>query len=137
MNLKENDQIRVAITEEEVSQIIAAILDGKYSLACALLLRFCGYEPSDYIPYRTYIRLMKEVCQKQTSLKLLDKENTIRSPKRASGSQPKTKIKDLNHLEPVRDVETSIVGGYRLLCGHEAALSKQFLMVEEPMLWLF
>ncbi len=40
--------------------IVAAILDGKYSLACILMLRFYDYDRRDYIAYGTYNRLMKE-----------------------------------------------------------------------------
>ncbi len=44
----------------EIDQIIQAILEGKYSWACVLMLRTMGHNPSEYIPYRTYTRLMKE-----------------------------------------------------------------------------
>jgi hypothetical protein len=45
---------------EQVTQIIKAILEGKYSWACVLILRFYGYNPLHYIPYRTYKRLVKQ-----------------------------------------------------------------------------
>ncbi|MFN6518967.1 MAG: HetP family heterocyst commitment protein [Nostoc sp. CreGUA01] len=44
---------------EESEEIIKAVRDGKYSWACLLMLRFSGYNPLEYIPSRTYIRLMK------------------------------------------------------------------------------
>lgn len=47
---------------EQVEQIVKAIIAGKYSWACVLILRFGGYNPIDYIPYRTYIRLLKNNC---------------------------------------------------------------------------
>lgn len=47
----------------QLNQIVEAILAGKYSWACVLILRFAGYEPLHYIPYRTYNRLLKENCQ--------------------------------------------------------------------------
>ncbi|MBE9007662.1 HetP family heterocyst commitment protein [Fortiea sp. LEGE XX443] len=47
------------INTEQVEQIVKAIIAGKYSWACVLMLRFSGYNPIDYIPYRTYIRLLK------------------------------------------------------------------------------
>ncbi|WP_413199302.1 HetP family heterocyst commitment protein [Nostoc piscinale] len=55
------DNLRNAkpINTEQVEQIIKAIIAGKYSWACVLMLRFSGYNPIDYIPYRTYIRLLK------------------------------------------------------------------------------
>lgn len=45
---------------EQFEQVIEAILAGKYSWACVLILRFGGYNPLHYIPYRTYNRLMKD-----------------------------------------------------------------------------
>lgn len=44
---------------KEFTQMIDAILDGKYSWACVLLLRHVGENPLNYIPYRTYNRLIK------------------------------------------------------------------------------
>ncbi|MBD2386257.1 HetP family heterocyst commitment protein [Cylindrospermum sp. FACHB-282] len=52
---------------EEIEQIIKAIIAGKYSWACVLILRFGGYNPMDYIPYRTYIRLVKSNCLVESS----------------------------------------------------------------------
>jgi hypothetical protein len=49
-----------AMTEEQFCQVVNAILNGKYSWACLLILQFSGYNPLHYIPYRTYNRLMKE-----------------------------------------------------------------------------
>jgi hypothetical protein len=45
---------------EQFEQVVEAILAGKYSWACVLILRFSGYNPLHYIPYRTYNRLMKQ-----------------------------------------------------------------------------
>jgi hypothetical protein len=50
------------INTEQIEQIVKAIIAGKYSWACVLMLRFSGYNPIDYIPYRTYIRLLKNNC---------------------------------------------------------------------------
>ncbi|MBD2497254.1 HetP family heterocyst commitment protein [Nostoc sp. FACHB-280] len=55
----DNLQNAKPINTEQVEQIIKAIIAGKYSWACVLMLRFSGYNPIDYIPYRTYIRLLK------------------------------------------------------------------------------
>lgn len=48
---------------KQFEEVLKAILARKYSWACVLILRFHGYEPSEYIPYRTYIRLLKENYQ--------------------------------------------------------------------------
>ncbi len=56
-------KIDKVMTEEQFNQIVAAILGGKYSWACVLILRFAGYNPLHYLPYRTYKRLMKDNSQ--------------------------------------------------------------------------
>jgi len=54
-----NPSISKKIKTEQIEQIIKAIIGGKYSWACVIVLQFSGYNPTDYIPYRTYIRLLK------------------------------------------------------------------------------
>ncbi|NJR59177.1 MAG: HetP family heterocyst commitment protein [Cyanobacteria bacterium CRU_2_1] len=49
-----------AMSPGEFNEVVEAILQGKYSWACVLILRFAGYNPLHYIPYRTYTRLLKE-----------------------------------------------------------------------------
>ena len=44
------------INPQQIDKVIEAILAGKYSWACVLMLRFVGYNPLHYIPYRTYNR---------------------------------------------------------------------------------
>lgn len=60
-NLTQNltNSVNKQIKTEQIEQIIKAIISGKYSWACVLMLQFSGYDPVDYIPYRTYIRLLK------------------------------------------------------------------------------
>lgn len=48
------------LESEQITQIVKAILEGKYSWACVLILNFYGYNPLHYIPYRTYKRLIKQ-----------------------------------------------------------------------------
>lgn len=55
------------INPEQFDQIVEAILAGKYSWACVLILRLAGYNPLHYIPYRTYNRLLKENSQANKS----------------------------------------------------------------------
>jgi hypothetical protein len=54
-----NTQNLYKINSEQVEEIVQAIIAGKYSWACVLILRFSGHNPIDYIPYRTYIRVLK------------------------------------------------------------------------------
>lgn len=58
--LYRNSKLDKIMTREQFDLIIEAILAGKYSWACVLILRFGGQNPIDYIPYRTFNRLMKE-----------------------------------------------------------------------------
>jgi hypothetical protein len=92
---------QVGIKPEQLDEIIAAILAGKYSWACFLLLRCTGYNPLDYIPYRTSNRLLKENSQAG--------KTETKSEETKSG---KSKIVDLEHLEVVREKRTGVQGGY-------------------------
>ena len=49
-----------AMTAEQFDQVVIAIVEGKYSWACVLILRYAGYNPAHYLPYRTYKRLVKD-----------------------------------------------------------------------------
>lgn len=55
-----NTQLEKILTSDQYDRIVEAIVAGKYSWACTLMLRFGGDNPMAYIPYRTYNRLMKE-----------------------------------------------------------------------------
>jgi hypothetical protein len=86
---------QVGIKPEQLDEIISAILAGKYSWACFLLLRCTGYNPLDYIPYRTSNRLLKENTQ-------------MRKPE----TQPAlSKIADLDYVEVVREKRAGVRGG--------------------------
>ena len=85
----------VRIKPEQLDEIIAAILAGKYSWACFLLLQCTGYNPLDYIPYRTFNRLLKENSQ-------------IRKSEPQPGH---SKIADLDYVEVVREKRAGVRGG--------------------------
>jgi hypothetical protein len=86
---------QIGIKPEQLDEIISAILAGKYSWACFLLLRCTGYNPLDYIPYRTSNRLLKENTQ-------------MRKPE----TQPAlSKIADLDYVEVVREKRAGVRGG--------------------------
>ncbi|MBE9041143.1 HetP family heterocyst commitment protein [Oscillatoriales cyanobacterium LEGE 11467] len=55
-----NEKLEKILTSEQYEHVVEAIMAGKYSWACTLILRFGGDNPLAYIPYRTYNRLMKE-----------------------------------------------------------------------------
>ena len=58
----ENSKLEKVMTSEEFDRVVEAILAGKYSWACVLILRSAGYNPLQYLPYRTYNRLIKDNC---------------------------------------------------------------------------
>ncbi len=117
MNSNFNKNVDKAMTPEQFTQVVEAILDGKYSWACVLILRFTGYNPLHYIPYRTYNRLMKDNCQSS--------RNKGCTPYRHPGLQPSpdasfsgcnSKIEDLSYLEPLEKhtkLSQTISGGNR------------------------
>lgn len=75
-----NGKLEKAISPEQLTQLVEAILAGKYSWACVLLLRFTGYNPGDYIPYNTYNRLRKQNCE-------VDRSSINRTDKLKTGNQ--------------------------------------------------
>lgn len=80
---------------EQFDCIVKAIVEGKYSWACVLILRFAGYNPAHYIPYRTYKRLIKESRRSQAVEQEAPASNSIaRSPRsaRALEAQPSTYV---------------------------------------------
>ncbi|AFZ34960.1 heterocyst differentiation protein [Stanieria cyanosphaera PCC 7437] len=98
---KPQSKLDRTMTNEQFEQIVDAILAGKYSWACVLILRFAGYNPLHYIPYRTYNRLIKEHNHQTRGNK------TTLSPAQSNT----TKIKDLNYQELVQPQELQLKGG--------------------------
>jgi hypothetical protein len=64
---KEHGKLEKVMTTEQFDRVVEAILAGKYSWACVLILRFAGYNPLQYVPYRTYNRLIKDNCYNSSS----------------------------------------------------------------------
>ncbi|MEA5575277.1 HetP family heterocyst commitment protein [Anabaena sp. UHCC 0451] len=94
------------INPEQFDQVVEAILAGKYSWACVLMLRFVGYNPLHYIPYRTYNRLIKENSRNSRSnpqpnenLKIAKTATEKRSDSPLTPSCLSRKIKDIAYLE--------------------------------------
>lgn len=90
---------QIGLKPEQLDEIISAILSGKYSWACFLLLRCTGYNPLDYIPYRTSNRLLKENSQ-------------ISKSSQSETNSALGKIADLDHLEVVKDKRAGVRGGF-------------------------
>lgn len=55
------------LTLDQFCQIFLAIQEGQYSWACILLLKYTDNNPLDYIPERTYYRLVIKNKQSLTS----------------------------------------------------------------------
>jgi hypothetical protein len=91
---------------EQFMQVLDAILSGKYSWACVLILRFAGYNPLHYIPYRTYNRIVKDNHADSSA---------SGTPKPAASHSPTLKIvRDLNYLEDqVPSCSAQVKGGDR------------------------
>ena len=105
-----------AINPQQFDKVVEAILAGKYSWACVLMLRFAGYNPLHYIPYRTYNRLLKEnseaskVQQQQDNVKI-NQSATVARTNTNMPSSCLSKIKDLAYMEVVGKQKTEIQGG--------------------------
>lgn len=109
-----NTKFDKTMKPEQFTQIVEAILAGKYSWACVLLLRFAGYNPLHYIPYRTYNRLIKENCQAGRGNKQKTPGLNNQHPEVDGTSEQKrlSKISDLELLEEVVDEQhASLRGG--------------------------
>lgn len=113
---QQNSKLDKVMTTEQFNQIVEAILAGKYSWACVLILRFAGYNPLHYIPYRTYNRLLKDHRQatKNSSNQVQNSTtNTTNQSDSRTTRKRLNKIADLNYLEVIGDKNQSVQGGYR------------------------
>jgi hypothetical protein len=106
-----------SLSEEQFSEVVTAILEGQYSWACVLILRFTGHNPLHFIPYRTYNRLTKDHCKQ---IENICTSNT--NSKKASAfelQQPddpliqrsSKRISDLSYLENLTQKEAELRGG--------------------------
>ncbi|WP_254173877.1 HetP family heterocyst commitment protein [Planktothrix pseudagardhii] len=112
-----NSKVAKTMSEEQFEQILDAILSGKYSWACVLILRFAGYNPLHYIPYRTYNRLTKDNnSNRQSPSKTVPVQSSLQTK---ATSVNVTQIRDLTYLEPIPEVGHGVSGGYRNLQVHE------------------
>jgi hypothetical protein len=117
MNFNLANRLDGAMTQEQFTQIMDAILDRKYSWACVLILRFAGYNPLHYIPYRTYNRLMKDNSPTSHS-------RTIKNGRDSKKNHPTSRpvqnrlggLEDLGYPEALNDTQEQIHGGDGNLC---------------------
>ncbi len=92
------------MTPEQITPVVEAIVDGKYSWACVLMLHSIGYNPIDYIPYRTYARIVKD--------------NRLGDRQVNSNLSFANRINDLSCLEPLEGegdrTQNQVRGGSRM-----------------------
>lgn len=134
-----NTKLDKAMTTEQFNQVVEAILAGKYSWACLLILRFAGYNPLHYIPYRTYNRLIKENCQgDRAKASLSDNTKIERSSLGDKGEDKQLsvksleQIKDLAYLEVVDRQRSKVKGGTIESCFNSDALYESQIVNEQP-----
>ena len=105
------------MSPEQFDQVVEAILAGKYSWACVLILRFAGYNPLHYIPYRTYNRLMKDNRQgsrlkkHQTNSMDTDQKPSPLKTGRPIPDSRSSQITDLSYLETANRRAAEAQGG--------------------------
>jgi hypothetical protein len=114
-----NSKLDKVMTTEQFNQVVEAILAGKYSWACVLILRFAGYNPLHYIPYRTYNRLVKDNRQCNQS-NTTGKHSLVRERSTIQSNSPRpqrdcAQINDLSYLETVdrQQLAQEVRGGMR------------------------
>jgi hypothetical protein len=100
-----------AMTTEQFTQVVDAILAGKYSWACVLILRYAGYNPLHYIPYRTYNRLIKEHDLRRPKQGEQSSQPVVAYSHRSQSTL--SEIDDLNYLELLNEEALPIKGGNR------------------------
>lgn len=106
------EKMKASMSEEDFALIIDAILNGKYSWACVLILKNAGYEPGHYIPYRTLNRLIKENGFPSSAA---SRQSAKSKSRRGLNQNPKHSVVrdmgDLNFLELSHHESKNIKGG--------------------------
>lgn len=108
-------QLDRAMTCEQFEQVVDAILSGKYSWACVLILRFAGYNPLHYIPYRTYNRLLKQarLDSKSSASQVNSTIINGQSPSSQGDRHSDKPLEDLGYLEDFKHQSSKVMGGHR------------------------
>ena len=107
-----DSKLERVMTPEQFNQIVEAIISGKYSWACVLILRFAGYNPLHYIPYRTYNRLLKDNRVQSRSKEVLATSTVeSKSSRKFKSSENFSKhLEDLSYLEDLKEQSTKVSG---------------------------
>jgi hypothetical protein len=135
-NMTSLSNFNKGINPQQLDQIVEAILAGKYSWACVLMLRVAGYNPLHYIPYRTYNRLLKEnsstsrVQQQERETIAINKSSADKRHETHAAASCLGKIKDLAYLEVVGKQKTEIRGNNMEQCLSQEVPEYQSLKTE-------
>ena len=108
-----DSQLTKTMTEEQFDRVVEAILSGKYSWACLLILRFAGYNPLHYIPHRTYNRLMRNYREGNFQQIEISHTNRSQSVAKRTPHKSSSKLRDLCYMEEINRQSAKIKGGIR------------------------
>jgi hypothetical protein len=100
-----------AMQPEQFTQVIEAILAGKYSWACVLILRFSGYNPLHYI---RIVKDNKTPNSGRSPKPTSDRQTPARKPELSARPPAKAeleKMTDLVYLEALDSSASAIRGG--------------------------
>jgi len=117
----DNTKLDKFLTDEQFEQVVEAIRQEKYAWACVLILRFAGYNPLHYIPYRTYKFILKATGQKHQSHQnkpdSIERVNSggVTNNDSSYEGQELGALADLEYLEIASDRSSEIKGGYQKL----------------------
>lgn len=113
-----NSKLDKVMSDDQFNQIVEAIISGKYSWACLLILRFSGYNPLHYIPYRTYNRLMKMNREQNSPPAKAMSNSDNKSDLAAARPKPSNRLRDLCCLEEIDRQSQQVKGGMGVLSQH-------------------
>ena len=116
----QNNKKHKFMTEEQFEKIVDAVLAGKYSWACVLILQAGGYNPAHYIPYRTYNRLIKNNRLGKQKEHQQDEANQSQELSQTTSNDMDKKdlsitVRNLSYLEKVNQDEEKTSGGWRII----------------------
>lgn len=107
-----------AMKPEQFDQVIEAIANGRYSWACVLILRFAGYNPIHFIPYRTYSRLLKDNQLSTTTPSPRRYQSPIDIRENTADSRflsmRSDRVRDLEYMDSIEEI-TQTRGGSLLM----------------------
>lgn len=103
------------LTQEEFDRITHAIMAGRYSWACVLILRFIGYNPLHYIPQRTYSRLIKDnepsltpqTSHEQRRLEIVNTKTSLKNSHRGNAYSNFSQVENLEYLAAIDEQEST------------------------------